>query len=122
MLTRPDQRNISSLVVTDHIGRPMGLVMDRDVLREIARRGASALHLPARTVMRSPAPTCRLEDTLTQIMRRMTHDRIRHLIVLDELRLIGIVSIGDLMKSKLLDADLENRVLRDRALGRLAPE
>lgn len=121
-LARCDERGIASVVVTDHSGRPIGIATDRDMLRAINRRGADALRLPTSTVMQAPAPACRAEDTVAQIMQRMTFDRIRHLIVTDGERLIGIVSIGDLLKSRLQDADLESRVLRERALSRLAAE
>lgn len=121
-VTRFDQRGISSLVVTDHLGSPVGLVTDRDVLRAIARRGRDALELPIREVMQSPPPSCRVDDPVARIMHRMTHDRIRHVVVTHDRQLLGIVSIGDMLKSRLQDVDLENRVLRDRALGRLASE
>ncbi|MGE0698087.1 MAG: hypothetical protein AB7O57_03250 [Hyphomicrobiaceae bacterium] len=55
-------------------------------------------------------------------MHRMTWDRFRHAVVLDGARIAGIVSIGDLVKAKLRDADLESKVLRERALSRLAAE
>lgn len=121
-LARCDERGISSVVVTDHAGTAIGIVTDRDMLRAIHRRGPDALRLPTGSVMQAPAPACRGDDTVAEIMHRMTFDRIRHLIVIDDKRLIGIVSIGDLLKSRLQDADLETRVLRERALGRLAAE
>lgn len=121
-LARCDERAISSVVVTDHAGRPIGLVTDRDMLRAINRLGGDALRLPTGSIMQSPAPACRAEDTVAQVMHRMTFDRIRHLVVLDGERLLGIVSIGDLLKSRLQDADLEGRVLRERALSRIAAE
>lgn len=122
VLKRFDDRSISSVVVTDHAGRPIGIVTDRDVLRGLARGGSRVLQLPATEVMQSPVPTCRAENTVTEIMHRMTYDRIRHVVVVDDQGLSGIVSIGDLVKSRLQDADLESRVLRDRALSRLAVE
>ena len=122
VLARFDERSISSVVVTDHAARPMGIVTDRDVLRAVARRGPGALQLPAGNVMQSPAPACRAEDTVGDIMHRMTFDRIRHVAVIDDQQLVGIVSIGDLLKSRLQDADFESRVLRERALIRLVAE
>lgn len=121
-LARCDERGISSVVVTNHAGSPLGLVTDRDMLRAINGRGGDALRLPTSLIMQSPAPACRADDTVAQIMHRMTFDRIRHLVVLDGEHLIGIVSIGDLLKSRLQDADLESRVLRERALSRIATE
>ena len=122
VLARFEERNISSVVVTDHAGRTIGVVTDRDVLRALARRGAGALQLPTGDVMQSPAPACKAEDSVADIMHRMTFDRIRHVVVVDDQRLDGIVSIGDLVKSRLQDADLESRVLRERALSRIAAD
>ncbi len=121
-LARFEERSISSVVVIDHSSRPIGIVTDRDVLRAIARRGPSVLQLPTTDVMQSPAPACRPEDTVTDIMHRMTNERIRHVVVIDDRRLVGIVSIGDLIKSRLRDADLETRVLRERVMSHLAAE
>ena len=72
--------------------------------------------------MRSAAPTCGPDDSVTGILHRMTWDRMRHILVADGTWFAGIVSIGDLVRSKLRDADLESRVLRDRALSRIAAE
>lgn len=117
-----NERGISSLVVTDHSGAPIGLATDRDVLRTIAQRGRDALDLRIHAVMQSPPPSCRIDDPVTRIMHRMTQDRIRHVVVIRDGKVLGIVSIGDLLKSRLHDADLENKVLRERALSRLASE
>jgi CBS domain-containing protein len=122
VIARFDDRGISSVVVTDHAGQPIGIVTDRDVLRGLARRGAKVLTLPVHEFMQSPVPTCRTENTVAEIMHRMTLERIRHVAVVDDQGLKGIVSIGDLVKSRLQDADLESRVLREQALSRLAME
>lgn len=121
-IARFDERNISSVVVVDHADHPIGIVTDRDAIRAIARRGPAALLNSLAEVMQSPPPSCHSGDTVASIMLRMTLDRIRHVVVIDDGRLAGIVSIGDLLKSRLQDADMESRVLRDRALGRLAAE
>jgi CBS domain-containing protein len=121
-IARCDERNISSVVITDHDGTAIGVVSDRDALRALARHGTRAMGLRVTEVMKSPAPTCGLDDTVTDILGRMTYERIRHVVVTDGGRIAGVVSIGDLVKSKLRDADLESRVLRERALSRLAAE
>jgi CBS domain-containing protein len=121
-IARCDERNISSVVITDHEGTPIGLVSDRDALRALARHGTRAMNFRVTEIMKSPAPTCSLDDSVTEILRRMTYERIRHVVVTDSGRVVGVVSIGDLVKSKLRDADLESRVLRERALSKLAAE
>lgn len=117
-----DSRNIASVVVTDHAGQPLGIVTDRGVIRAIARRGAAALDDPVTYAMRAPAPFCRPDDRVSKVLRQMTDRRVRHVLVLDGQNLVGLVSIGDLVKVKLDDAELESRVLRERALGQMALE
>jgi CBS domain-containing protein len=119
---RCDERNVSSVVITSHDERPMGIVTDRHMLKALARYGTRAIGLPVTEIMLSPPPTCRMDDSVTEIMRRMTDERVRHVVVVEQGRIAGVVSIGDLVKAKLRDADLESRVLRERALSRLAAE
>jgi CBS domain-containing protein len=121
-IRRCNENNVASIVVTDHAGHAIGIVTDRLALSAIARHGPGALHKPVSEVMHSPAPTCRLDDSITEVMYRMTQERFRHAVVTDGGKPIGIVSIGDLVKGKLRDADLESRVLRERALGHIAAE
>jgi len=117
-----DEHNVSSIVITDHTGHAIGIVTDRLVMRALARRGTGAMGRRVTDFMLSPAPTCRLDDSITEIMYRMTQDRFRHVVVLHGGRVAGIVSIGDLVKARLREADLERRVLRERALGHIAAE
>lgn len=117
-------RNIASVVVVDHQDHPLGLITDRIILAELARSGAAGFSKTARQVLAGllvePLPVCGLDDTTGAVMRRMTEKRYRHAAVMDEQRLSGIVSIGDLVKVRLDDAEIESRVLRDIALGHMA--
>jgi predicted transcriptional regulator len=115
-----DARGIASVVVIDHKGHQIGIVTDRELVRALARHGANALELRAGEVMLSPALACSPDDTVGEVLRLMTDNRIRHVLVLREGAMLGIVSIGDLVKIRLTDAELENRVLREMALARLA--
>jgi CBS domain-containing protein len=117
-----DERNIASVVVVDHAGKPLGIVTDREVLRALARHGTAALGRPVSEVMQSPAPSCGPDDTVNDVLRIMTETRVRHVLVLEDRAMAGLVSIGDLVKFRLKDAELENRVLRELALTRLAAE
>lgn len=121
-IRRCDERNISAVVITDHDGRAIGIVNDRDALKALAKQDFRAMAMPVTQIMRSPPPTCGPDASATDVLRRMTHDRFRHVVVTEDGRMIGLVSIGDLVKSKLRNADLESRVLRERALSRLAAE
>jgi CBS domain-containing protein len=115
-----DERAIASVVVVDHDGRPVGLFTDRELVRALARFGVAALELPVGRVMLTPAPWCRPDNTVSDVLRLMTDNRVRHVLVLQDTVMVGIVSIGDLVKIRLDDAELENRVLREMALARLA--
>jgi CBS domain-containing protein len=117
-----DERNISSVVIVDPDRRPLGLVTDRDAVRVLALRGGDALAARVVDVMQSPPPLCTPEWSVSQAMSRMTLDRVRHLVVMAEGEMLGVVSIGDLVKVRLDDADVESRVLRDLAFRRLAGE
>ena len=107
-------------MVTDHAERPLGIVTDRDILRCLARRGVAALELKVTEAMQSPPPSCNLDDTVDEVIRFMTENRAGHVLMMPGGKMVGIVSIGDLVKFRLKDADLENRVLREIALSKLA--
>lgn len=117
-----DEQNIASVVVTDATHRPIGLVSDRELLKLVARKGAAALTMHASDAMLTPPPACTRETTITAAFHLMTGNRARHLVVMDGPAMVGIVSIGDLVKYRHKDAELEARVLRDMALTRLAAE
>jgi len=105
-------RGISALVVkTD--GRIVGIVTDRDIVGAISRHGAAALSLPVTDVLAQGMITVRPSDTAKQAMNLMTRHRVRHLPVLAEGALAGIVSIGDVVRDRLDDLELESSVLRD---------
>jgi CBS domain-containing protein len=115
-----DAHGIASVVVVDHAGRPVGIVTDRELVRALARHGVGALDLPVPLVMLTPVPSCGLDDSVSDVLRQMTENRVRHVLVMRKDATAGIVSIGDLVKIRLDDAELENRVLRELALARLA--
>jgi len=117
-----EERNIASVVVVDHADSPLGIVTDRDALRALVRTSMAALDRPVSNMMQAPVPSCSPDDTVNHVLRMMTEKRVRHVLVMRENRMIGIVSIGDLVKFRLKDADLENQVLRDLALTRMAGE
>ena len=75
--------------------------------------------LTARDIMMSPPPACHPDDGVVDILRRMTEERVRHIVVMDAGRMVGLVSIGDLVKHRFHDNDLEMRVLRDLAYAHM---
>jgi CBS domain-containing protein len=118
------ERNIASVLIVDHHDHPLGLITDRMIMRELARSGAAAFMRTARQILAEQIsdtlPVCGFDDSVAKVMRSMTEKRYRHSVVMDEQRLAGIVSIGDLVKVRLDDAEIEGRVLREIALGHMA--
>ncbi len=105
---------IGALVVCgDTDRRVIGMVTERDVIAGLATRGAALLELTVADVMSRNVPTCRPEDSITELMVKMTRSRYRHLPVIDGARLVGLVSIGDVVKHRLREMEMETGVLRD---------
>ncbi len=117
-----DARNIASIVVTDPHGSPLGLVTDRSIIHQLAQKGTIAMDERVSVAMTTPLPTCRPHDTVSDVLRAMTDNRYRHAVVMRDKNMNGLDSIGDLVKIRLDDAELEGRVLRERALGQMAFE
>ena len=88
-------RSIGSLVVSDDGDTIAGIVSERDVVAAISRFTAAILDEPVRTIMSTTVQTCRSDDSIDSLMATMTDQRIRHIPVVDDGRLVGIVSIGD---------------------------
>jgi CBS domain-containing protein len=109
-------RVIGALVVVDRDGRIVGVISERDVMRSLATSDVAALSRFVRDVMTTDVVTCSRDDRLGELMAVMTRRRIRHIPVVEAGRLVGIVSIGDLVKSRLEELELESRVLRDAYL------
>ena len=110
--------NIGALVVTADGMHVEGVLSERDVVRGLARRGAELPDATVTSVMSRGVPVCAPDDLLTAVMRQMTRTRNRHLPVVAEGRLCGIVSIGDVVKYRLEEVELEANVLRDAYLAR----
>lgn len=107
------RHEIGALPVVDRSRAPVGLVAERDIVRGLYRHGVRILDLTVERVMRRPPPVCDADDPVGTIMERMTRERMRHLIVRDGGRLAGVVSVGDLVKSRLRELEVETGVLRD---------
>ena len=107
------ERKIGALVVTGADSRVIGIVSERDVVQELAAHGPASLDLPLTEVMTRKVMTCSASDTVSSLMERMTEGKFRHIPVLDQGRLAGIVSIGDVVKHRLQEMEHEQSALRD---------
>ena len=104
---------IGALVVTGPDRRIVGIVSERDIVQELAAHGPAALELPLTDAMTRRVMTCSLSDTISSVMERMTQGKFRHLPVIEQGRLAGIVSIGDVVKHRLHEMEKEQSALRD---------
>ena len=110
--------DVGALVVCDCDRRIRGIISERDIVRGLARRGASVLDERVEVVMTHDVHTCGPDETVARAMALMTRFRYRHLPVVDRGRLVGMISIGDLVKHRVREMEMETGVLRDRVIAR----
>lgn len=106
-------RRIGAVVVTGAEDRVAGILSERDIVRVMSERGAAALEDNVAAVMTRKVTTCTEADTIATIMERMTAGKFRHLPVVKESRLVGVISIGDVVKSRLEEIEGETNALRE---------
>jgi CBS domain-containing protein len=109
------RHRIGAVVVEDAWMRAVGIFSERDFVNAAAEHGAAALAMTVDKLMSSPIVSCALADKVESAMTTMTLAKIRHLPVMEDGKLLGIVSIGDLVKHRLEEKALEANVLLDRA-------
>ena len=103
---------IGAVVLIDAHGRIAGIISERDIVRALAANGAKALDEPAEAFMSSKVVTCAEKDTTDQVLGRMTQGRFRHLPVVRDERLIGLISIGDVVARRIEMAEREAAEMR----------
>ena len=108
---------IGAVVVTGEGLRIEGILSERDIVYGLTEHGAAVLDLPVSALMSRNVLTCKPDSPIAEVMRLMTLHRIRHVPVAENGVLRGIVSIGDVVKSRLEDMELEANVLRDYAVA-----
>jgi CBS domain-containing protein len=113
------QRQVGALVVKDRRGELAGIVSERDIVRAIAENGASGLAQTVGAVMNPDVVTCEPQDRIERVMKLMTLHRVRHIPLRDGDRLVGMVSIGDLVKYRLEEKTYEADVLRELNIARI---
>jgi CBS domain-containing protein len=110
--------NVGAVLVYDLWGRYAGIFSERDLIRGLERFGEATSALPVGELMTADVVTCHPDDRVPRTMELMTAHRIRHLPVEEDGRIVGIVSIGDLVRNLVHDKELEIEVLRDMARTR----
>lgn len=108
---------IGVLAVRGTDGALRGILSERDIVRSVAEHGAEVLTKPVSEVMTRALVTAAPAESVDALMERMTTRRIRHLPVMDGARLLGLISIGDVVKAKIAKAETETEALRSYVAG-----
>lgn len=106
-------RRIGALLVFGAGGRIAGIVSERDIVRVLAERGAEGLRVPVGQAMTRQVATCTEDEPVSSIMERMTAGKFRHMPVLTDEKIVGVVSIGDVVKNRLEAMERESEAMRD---------
>jgi CBS domain-containing protein len=107
------EQRIGAVVIPGADHRVVGILSERDIVRALAEHGATVLSDPIGKVMTRDVMTCSEDDTIEELMARMTTGKFRHMPVVQQGKLIGIVSIGDVVKSRVEEINHEAKSLRD---------
>ncbi len=110
-------RRIGAIVITSADGKVCGIVSERDIVRDISKFGVAVLDRPVSSCMTAKVITCSENDTVDQVMGVMTKSRFRHVPVSRNGKLVGIISIGDVVKRKIEDTEREAAELRNYIAG-----
>jgi CBS domain-containing protein len=106
------ERKIGAVLAMSQ-GRVEGILSERDIVRVLAERGAAVLDEPVSAVMTRKVVSCKQSDTVSAIMEIMTSGKFRHLPVLEDGRVVGLISIGDIVKWRVKEYETEQEALRD---------
>ncbi len=107
------KHRIGSLVIVDAGGSVVGILSERDIVHAVAEGGGASLDQPIASAMSSPVATCDEADTVDALMSEMTERRVRHLPVVDGKRLVGMISIGDVVKHRIEEIEREAESMRE---------
>ncbi len=110
------EKRIGALVVSNG-GRPEGILSERDVVRELGRRGEACLKDTVSDLMTRDLVSCTTNDTTDHVLTKMTDGRFRHMPVMDGDAMIGLISIGDVVKARLSELSMEKNALEDMIKG-----
>lgn len=111
------ENRIGAVVVTDALGRVAGILSERDVVRLIGTKGPEHLDDQVASVMTEKVVTCDGTETVHEIMEKMTGGRFRHMPVVEHGRLVGIISIGDVVKYRVAEMERESETMREYILS-----
>ncbi|MEX6633688.1 CBS domain-containing protein [Hyphococcus lacteus] len=108
-----NEKNIGAVLVREQNGNVVGILSERDIVRRLGSRGAEALSMGVSECMTSNIYTCSVDASVDELMGMMTEKRIRHLPVTRDGNIVGVVSIGDVVKRKIEEAEQEAAALKE---------
>lgn len=110
-------RKIGALVVSSGTGKVDGIVSERDIVRRLGQSGAAALQAHVSEIMTEKVESCRAEESANSVLERMTLGRFRHMPVMEGDRMVGLLSIGDVVKARIEDIERENAAMAEMLRG-----
>ena len=113
-----DQRRIGTVVVSPDGKRAVGILSERDIVRALAREGATCIDRPVDDLMTKRVETCSCDESADRVLSRMTEGRFRHLPVVEGEEMVALISLGDVVKMRLDEVRAERDALEDMVMGR----
>ena len=110
------EKRIGAIVVVDGDG-PRGILSERDIVRELGRRGGACLSDDVDALMTREMVTCAPDESADQVLQKMTDGRFRHMPVMEDGAMTGLISIGDVVKARLSELSMERNALEDMIKG-----
>ena len=111
------EKRIGTLVISADGKVPQGILSERDIVRELGRQGAECLTKTVDQLMTSKVVTCSLDDRADEVLAQMTEGRFRHMPVLRDGALVGLISLGDVVKARLTELAMEKDALEGMIMG-----
>jgi len=107
------ERRIGAVIVAESDQKVLGILSERDIVRAVARAGAAALETPVSQHMTGKVVSCTRHTTVNELMEVMTERKFRHMPVIEDGRLCGIISIGDVVKNRVAEIEAETQAMRE---------
>lgn len=111
------EKRIGALLVTDSGGVPLGILSERDIVRELGRRDETCLRDSVGDMMTKNLVSCSPDDTADAVLSKMTEGRFRHMPVMENAEMVGLISIGDVVKARLAELSMEKEALQGMIMG-----
>ncbi len=111
------EKRIGTVVVSEGEGTCIGILSERDIVRELGKRGAACMADKVGEMMTRELQTCTLSETAESVLTRMTEGRFRHLPVVEDGKMVGLISIGDVVKARLNELAMEKDALQGMIMG-----